>query len=555
MTQSEALDILKSGQNVFLTGSAGSGKTYVLNQYIAYLKDHEIPVAVTATTGIAATHMGGTTIHSWTGIGIKDFLTDQDLDAMEQKSNLYGKIQKTKVLIIDEISMLHSYRLDMIDTVCRAFKRAELPFGGLQVIFSGDFFQLPPISRNADLQFACDSKIWPKMDLKTCYLEEQHRQNDSEYFSILQNIRQNSVNEDIVDALNSRLNVVCDTEIRPTRLYTHNQDVDAENERELNLLSGESRIFEMTKRGKANISEGLAKNCLASERLVLKIGAMVMFVKNNFEAGYVNGTLGRVVAWSVNNMPIVETYKGERITALPVDWTHEDDGKIIAQISQVPLRLAWAITVHKSQGMSLDAAEIDLSRSFVPGQGYVALSRLRSLQGLYLKGLNATALRVDEHISNLNRGFQDASLKAEEEINSFTNEEKKKMEQVVIQALGGITNPVAQSHINQSAFKQSTIDKTKALLIEKKSLSEIAQIRGLTLGTIVSHLEKINIKNNQTTKDKIDIDYLRPENKKFKLIQEAFTLAGGRDSKLVSVHQFAKNKFTFDELRVGRIFL
>ena len=146
MTQKEALAILKAGHNVLLTGPAGSGKTFLLNQFIKYLKEKNIVVAVTASTGIAATHLGGRTIHSWAGIGIHDYLSSREIHALTKRSYLKKQFDKTSVLIIDEVSMLHAHRLDMIDAVCQEFKNNELPFGGIQVVMSGDFFQLPPIS-------------------------------------------------------------------------------------------------------------------------------------------------------------------------------------------------------------------------------------------------------------------------------------------------------------------------------------------------------------------------------------------------------------------------
>ena len=147
MTQNEALEIMKTGVNVYLTGSAGSGKTHTLREYIKWLEHRDISVAITASTGIAATHMNGQTIHGWAGIGIREFLTDADMDMLEQKQYLWKRFEKARVLIIDEVSMLHAHRLDMVERVCRRFKRNDLAFGGLQVILSGDFFQLPPVTR------------------------------------------------------------------------------------------------------------------------------------------------------------------------------------------------------------------------------------------------------------------------------------------------------------------------------------------------------------------------------------------------------------------------
>ncbi len=158
MTQKEALTILKTGANIFLTGEPGAGKTYVLNQYIEYLKDHDLTVSVTASTGIAATHIGGVTIHSWSGMGVRKKISPQEIDALEGKQYLWKRFEKTKVLIIDEISMLSSDQFDTVDEICRAFKRNTKPFGGIQVVVVGDFFQLPPITKGEEEQkFAFES--------------------------------------------------------------------------------------------------------------------------------------------------------------------------------------------------------------------------------------------------------------------------------------------------------------------------------------------------------------------------------------------------------------
>ncbi len=407
MTQDQAMEVLKMGSNVFLTGPAGSGKTFVLNKYINYLKDKKIAVGVTASTGIAATHLSGMTIHSWCGIGIKDFLYDKDMSAILGKAYLKKRFANTNVLIIDEVSMLHAYRLDMVDRICKAFKQNSLPFGGMQVIMCGDFFQLPPVSRNNEGDsFVYKSEIWNNMDLKICYLEEQHRQQDRAFLRVLSDIRTNNVDEDTVNYLRERYNQEVKGKIKPTRLYTHNADVDAINEMELSKISGDIHSYKTTVRGNKDLVEFLHKSCLAPEDLNIKNGAVVMFVKNNYEKGYVNGTLGKVIGFDENDYPIVETAGGREIIAAPTSWAIEEDGSVKAEICQIPLRLAWAITIHKSQGMSLDAAEIDLSKSFVPGMGYVALSRARTLSGMKLVGINDMALRVNPEVLEMDKFFK-----------------------------------------------------------------------------------------------------------------------------------------------------
>lgn len=471
MTQQEALDMLKLGHNVFLTGPAGSGKTYLLNQYISYLKEHKVGVGITASTGIAATHMGGVTIHSFTGMGIKDVLSPKDLDDLSKRPYLRERFRKTKVLIIDEISMLHAHRLDLVDEVCRKFKGLDYPFGGMQVILCGDFFQLPPVTKNKpvapperevdrfgdpqsvsqvpmpmrdthDTEFVIHADSWKRMNIKICYLEEQHRQDDRVLLSILNDIRNNEVSEVTVEYLSERLNAEVKGYVKPTRLFTHNADVDAINMKHLKELTTEEKIYNMSWSGSFGVIETLKKSCLAPETLVLKKGAQVMFVKNNYDIGYVNGTLGEVIGFDKDNFPIVRTFDGNEFVVGHSSWEVKDEAlsttdKVVASITQLPLRLAWAITVHKSQGMSLDAAEIDLSRSFTPGMGYVALSRVRSLSGLRLMGMNQMALLVHPQVSTMDETFLEQSNENVLYLMNLGKEKKEKMQDDYLAFLKG----------------------------------------------------------------------------------------------------------------------
>lgn len=384
-----------SGASVFLTGAPGAGKTYVLNEFIRRAERRGKRLAVTASTGIAATHIGGATIHSWSGLGIRDALTQFDKDVLTTNANLRNRYVNTDILVIDEVSMLHGKRLDMLNELCKLIRESDAPFGGLQVILVGDLFQLPPVSRgNEPEDFVHLSAAWAELDPEICYITEQHRQTNDRLLDVLEAMRRGQVEEWHIDALQERLGTKPAEEMIVTRLYSHNLDVDSINNRYLRALDTPSRVFPMDTHGNSTKVDQLVRSVLAPEQLELKIGAEVMFVANDFGSGFVNGSRGRVVDFQ-GSMPVVELLQnGKRIVVEPYSWALTEDGKKRAEVSQLPLRLAWAITIHKSQGMSLDAAEIDLSRSFTPGMGYVALSRVRSLDGVYLTGMNAMAMKL-----------------------------------------------------------------------------------------------------------------------------------------------------------------
>ena len=414
MTQKDALNLLMMGKSVFLTGQAGSGKTHILNLYINYLKKQKVPIAVTASTGIAATHLNGGTIHSWSGIGIKSQLTQHDIAKILGNENKSAQLRGAKILIIDEISMFHSYRLDMVNQICKIARQDTRPFGGLQVILCGDFFQLPPINESGleKSGFAYKSDSWKELDLTVCYLDEQHRQFDDSFLKILNDIRSQDVSEYTFEKLSTRLNKDLLEHMIPTKLYTHNADVDAINNFQLEKIDKPVNKYLMTTRGDKNIIEALKKGCLAPVELLVKVGALVMFIKNNPAKGYINGTLGKVKGIDTDGYPIVQTYDGKEINATPTSWKFEENENVLAEINQVPLRLAWAITIHKSQGMSLDAAEIDLSKTFAYGMGYVALSRVRSLEGIRLIGINPMAFMVDNDVAQFDEVLKKLSSEA-----------------------------------------------------------------------------------------------------------------------------------------------
>lgn len=404
MTQQEAIDTMLTGKNVFLTGEPGAGKTYTLNKFIEYARQLGKRIAITASTGIAASHIDGVTVHSWSGLGIAESITDEELERMSWKPYIRDKYTRCDLLIIDEVSMLHGEYLDMVERACRWVRRNDLPFGGLQVILVGDLFQLPPVSRDNDPTYVHQSEAWLRGDLTVCYLTEQHRQGaDDKLLDLLRSMRAGDFTPEQRDLLESRVNLEHSDDI--TRLYTHNVDVDAMNRRKLEELDGAIRTKQMRHNGDPYRVAAMKRSILAPETFYWAVGAEVMFIANNFDEGYVNGTRGTVTGMTSDGNPIVDTVDGARIHTEMHTWkAYDDQGQyIVAEVTQLPLRLAWAVTIHKSQGMSLDAAEIDLSKAFTPGMGYVALSRVRSLEGLYLTGLGGEAFRMDEDIRQFDK--------------------------------------------------------------------------------------------------------------------------------------------------------
>jgi ATP-dependent DNA helicase PIF1 len=558
MRQDEAFDLLKMGKNIFLTGAAGSGKTYLLNKYINYLKENNVGVAVTASTGIAATHLQGTTIHSWSGIGIKDTITKQDLEKLLKAHRIKRNYKQTKVLIIDEISMLHKHQLDMVNAIACYMLDSDKAFGGIQVVLCGDFFQLPPVSSGYSSEeklFAFEASVWKEADFHVCYLDEQHRQGNDPLLAVLNDIRSGTAGEHTKVPLRTRYKKEPQGATKATKLYSRNINVDAINECELENLHGQERIFTMETNGFSALADGLKKSCLALERLKLKIGAEVMFIKNDTAGRYVNGTRGVVVGFdkSTDGWPIVKTYDNEIITACQEEWKYEDNGIVRATIMQVPLRLAWAITIHKSQGMTLDAAEIDLGDAFEPGMGYVALSRVRSLNGLKLMNLNEMALTVHPKILEQDKIFKDSSTAVVKYLQALPEKEKEQHH--------GKTLIARFSAGKQKVIRKKTRDKipthitTLEMLKEKLSIESIAAKRELSIGTIITHIEKLkSLKKIDSSLDDSLMANLKSSIPKDDFDVICAELEQSEDGKIKPIYDKFDGKYSYAKIQLVRLF-
>ena len=646
MRQSSALDILKTGQNVFLTGSAGSGKTYTLNQYIDYLRARRVPVAVTASTGIAATHMNGTTIHSWSGIGIKDELSDRDLTNLSRKQFLADRLKDTAVLVIDEISMLHAKQLNLVSQVLKHVRKNNKAFGGIQVVVAGDFFQLPPIGSKGESnreKFAFMSEAWLDAKFHICYLSERHRQvSDAangglDLDDILNQIRRQEVTFEAIAALENTHDQSVD--IKRTRLYTHNLNVNKINDKELAALDGEMMRFEATTTGDSKLVETLKKTVRTQDELILKVGSKVMFIKNNAELGVSNGTMGELIGFAAvkvddskdnsealieNNidadredtdettdkqttkgkksaakkeadkpkakkaatqkMPVVRLNSGREVIAEPEEWIIEDEtGDVLASYLQVPLCLAWAITIHKSQGMTLDAAEIDLSRTFELGQGYVALSRLKSLSGLQLLGMNDMSLQLDPLARGADKRFLVLSEEADANYAMLDEESMQQAhEKFVLKSGGTLSKSVIDAYAtlqkkrreqqqakidkkqklgNQVSDKsESTLRATRVLLEESLTIAEISQARQLSQSTIMRHIADLKSQDPS-----LACDHLRPDDEVMTAVGNAYVAIKVANNpndfnddgsiKLRPIYDHLKQSIDYNTIRLALVFI
>lgn len=589
MTQKEALTILKTGANVFLTGEPGAGKTHTINEYVSYLRSHAIEPAITASTGIAATHIGGLTIHSWSGIGIKSKLTKYDLDKIATSEYIVKRVGRAKVLIIDEVSMLSPDTLTMVDQVCREIRQSSEAFGGIQVVFVGDFFQLPPITKRieeiveinkpkqeeiqweedyddpfkdmpkstrASGRFAYNADAWVRSRPVVCYLTEQHRQDDDTFLEVLSAIRRNSFTKENMEEIIKRKISYVDSEVHYPKLFSHNIDVDRVNMEMLSKIDAPEQNFQMHSQGNTVLVSILTKGCLSPESLILKIGAHVMCTKNNQTAGYVNGTQGVVVNFERGTgYPIIRTNDNKIITIEPKDWMVEENGKMKASITQVPLRLAWAITVHKSQGMSMDKAVMDLSEVFEYGQGYVALSRVRNLAGLHILGWNDRAFLVHPEVLEEDENLHKLSEGARVSFSKLTKEEVNEMHTNFILACGG---ELHESNIKDRKYsvkkektkKIDTKEVTHTLWNEGKDIYEIADARGLSHKTIWGHVEEL-VEEGKITHPALKrlitpkIEKMIPEvSKVFKKL---------KTDKLTPVFEYFAGKYSYDDIRIVRM--
>lgn len=412
--QSSALKILKSPENVFLTGVAGSGKSFLTRQYLKDKDRKEHPVL--ASTGAAAILIGGRTFHSYFGLGILQGGSEATIERALKNSRVTKRLKKTKEVIIDEISMISGKTLSIAETIAREARESELPWGGLRVIAVGDFAQLPPITsfnsssyNDGVRDWAFADPSWSKTSLVNALLKTTVRTKDEEFLSVLNRVREGKVDEHLADYLNSRC-IAGDVaaEFEGTRLFPLRNTVESFNLERLETVSGKLHEFTTEYTGDERFIEDLKKSAPIPEVLRLKEGALIMMRQNDPLLRWVNGSLGQIEK-------INDSAKTLRVSF--IDGGHEveiermnfgilnAEGAEVATASNFPVNLAYATTIHKAQGMTLDRVLVDLRNLWEPGQAYVAMSRVKTGKGLNLLGWTPSSIKIDARVAAFYRAL------------------------------------------------------------------------------------------------------------------------------------------------------
>lgn len=403
-------------QNVFLTGEAGTGKSYCIEILQKYCQRIGVFVAKTATTGVAALNIGGQTIHSWAGLGLADNTLEQIKRDAYKNKKARERIMGASVLIVDEISMASADLLNKLEGVMRHVRMSAEPFGGVKVILSGDANQLPFVAKGSgdQLKFFFESETWARGKFCPVLLKEQKRQDESSpFYRMLSKLRMGDTSD--LNLLKPRHNAQIEGHPDPVRIYCLNRQVDEYNAKRYAELKTMERVFVGTVHGDAKQQEYFQRNCPAPTVLKLKIGAKVMLLKNvDTEHGFVNGSVGIVkgftptaveVDFGKYGVAIIDSDKWE-LKEQVADVTGELKYKVAATFVQIPLKLCFSVSSHKIQGQTLDAAVVDLNGAFEAGQHYVALSRVRQLEHLSVVPFSHDRVRVHPACVEFYKGLE-----------------------------------------------------------------------------------------------------------------------------------------------------
>lgn len=438
--QQEIYNCYKEKKNIFITGPGGSGKSHIIKYIIEDAKQNyknKNDISICAMTGCAAVLLdcGATTLHSWSGIGIMKQQTDDIVRDISLHKFKQRRWKSVKILIIDEVSMMSKKVFELLDKIGKTIRMSNKPFGGIQIIFSGDFYQLPPIGNKQDIdtiKFCFESELWSETFDYQFLLDRQFRQSDNIYIDILHKIREGTIHKDGCSVLEKRVGVSYNTDekdkdkenIKPIKLFPIKKSVDDINKKEMDNIVAvskkykyttyyepgndiiHSKNYKMPTIEQRNTEEQyIVKNSLFESELELKVGCQVMCIKNlDLDIGICNGSTGIVIGFNNDNEPIVKFHNNVVKHIKKEKW--KSDNIEGFGIEQIPLVLAWAITIHKAQGATLDLVELDIGNSiFSEGQTYVALSRVKSLDGLYIKSFNPKKITANKKVIEFYKQF------------------------------------------------------------------------------------------------------------------------------------------------------
>lgn len=415
------IDFIRNGDNIFITGHAGTGKSYILGK----LKEkYKKKLTITSTTGIAAVNVKGQTLHSWAGVGLCRSSIDTVVEKIRKRASQYRQILNCKMLAIDEVSMLNIETFEYVNEVLKLIRESDEPFGGIQVIFIGDFFQLPPVEKEnlPEKRYCFDSDVWKSLDLKNVILKKNYRQNEESFIRALSDMRVNKLDFDDVELLSTRCTDDDTSALNCLHIFSTNEEADCYNEFRFNAIEkpvrtfsakdgvyrGKSLVYEGFDQRESTILEIFGKNCRAENEIILKEGCRVMLLVNmDFDKGLINGACGTVEGFNEKSVNI--TFDNGVNANIPVhEFEYYYNDAVAAVRIQYPLRLAYGITIHKSQGMTLDNLVVDCKRVFERGQVYVAMSRVKSLSGLYLKHFDPAKVLTDEKVANFYENLEDS---------------------------------------------------------------------------------------------------------------------------------------------------
>ncbi len=527
--QAKALDVLERQGNVFLTGAAGTGKSYLLDRYLRGKGSDDFPIV--ASTGAAAVIVGGRTFHSFFGLGIMEGGPAAAVETALRSRRVLNRLQRASCVIIDEISMLSGVMLMAADTVARRARQSNEPWGGLRIIAVGDFAQLPPVTPGAQRKdWGFLHEAWEQSDFEPALLSTVMRTQDTEFLEILNFVRDGVVNDRVHEFLNRHIHASSET-VDATRLYPHRAKADAYNLFRLQSLPGKEYAVETRYVGHERYLDSAKRNLPIPDTLLLKVGALIMMRKNDVSGEYkfVNGSLGHVLEVG-EELLHVRLFTGEDIEVEKYKFLSLDgDGNEVMQAWNFPVSLAWATTIHKAQGATLDRMIVDLHQLWEPGQAYVALSRVRSGSGLLIERWSPSSIRADALVTS----FYD----------SLADRAKKYKPRAVFEVT---KQPEVVTPSRSALSLHERIEKTRQLLEERKDLAFIAQQCGMTVATVLKYIEKLIGKGEAPS-----IGYLIANIRHAEQIRELYEERGLGSMR--EAFEALKGKVSYDDLKIVKV--